>query len=120
MANDNSVQVRSLVKGVFFGVSVSPRTVLWVTPDKARHLIENKLAEYITGPSVQPVAAPKETKPVEAESKKFSSDTPDSLSTDLAASGVSGAEALSSAQRVAPASQPTKPIRSVLGLPKRR
>ena len=110
----DKVQMRALVTTITQDGTFSPKDIFWTTPERAKHYIENKIAETIT-----PVAKPEETKIVEPEVKKSSPGTQDGRLTDSVPSGVSGAAALSSASRVGQALPQSNARRSTLTLPKK-
>lgn len=97
-------QMRALVRGVIPEGAIKPREIFWTTEARARHYIENRIAEPIVGPGERPAAGPQETKPQEPLEKKSSSAAPDGRSTASAASSLPGAALLSSALRVETAS----------------
>lgn len=116
MAGDQSVQMRSLGRSLTIDGALKPRQVFWTTPERARHYIDNHVAEYIAPlvlPQEQPMGGPQEI-------KKSSPEPQAGPSTDSAESIESGKDALSSAAPVAPASQNNKPILSTRQLRKAR
>lgn len=118
-----TVQMRGLVNGHVMEGPISakkgdPRNIFWTTPERARHYIENRMAEPIV---YQPApkhstAGPGETKPVEASQiKKSSPDIPLGHSIDSAKSDMSGQDAQSSAVPAEVPSQNNKPTISESG-----
>lgn len=98
MVGSQSVQMRAMVRAQTIDGAVKPRQVFWTTPERARHYIDQGIAQYISVPvlpSEQPTGGPQET-------KKYSPDLTDGQSIDSAVSKESGKEEPSS---VAPPDQ---------------
>lgn len=94
---------RTIEEGV--GAKRGHMTIVWLTPTRARQLINAGAVELVNlvpiqpGPANRPIAGPSETKPLEPAEKKFLSAAPDGQSTDSAPSIESGtAQPLSASQ----------------------
>lgn len=112
----DKVQMRGLVRAETMDGPLSPRQVFWTTPERARHYVDNRIAELIAPP-----AGPKETPEVViTEAKKYSPAVTGGPSIGSAQSAESGKDAQSSASPQAQASATITSKPYTLSLPKRK
>lgn len=104
---ENMTQIRMTSRVIIEEGRQRIGNVLWVSPARARDLIDQKCAEYAGAAPTEkkPLPGPSEKKPVEPAEKKSSGAETDGQQTDLPGSSEPGSAPLSSvvaADRVSP------------------